>query len=166
MKRTISICILLLTVGQVMAQNQSRRAQRMEERLSEIQDTLRFIRLAESKKNLEFSEDKLLKVNALADVLEAKRFEVRREEGRLNRQIRQAYDGGGDETAAIDQLMQLRAEQMAAEQAFWSDIKDVLTPQEATRFFIFYEKFQKEVQRRVRSLQQERMQQRRNKRQP
>jgi len=126
------------------------------ETVDEIKDTLRFVRLAESKKALSFSEDKLLAVNEIADRFEETRFDLRAKERRLRFRLRRTQDSGGDGTAIIDEILALQTEEKAAERTMWEAVKKALTPTEAVAFYVFYERFQRDVQRRIRQLQGQR----------
>jgi len=128
----------------------------MTEQVEEIKETLRFIRLAETKKNLSFSEEKLLLVNEIADRFEEVRFDNRAKERRLRMRLRRAQSTGEDATAIIDELMTLKRRELTAEQTMWTEIKEKLDPAEAVAFFTFYERFQRDVQRRIRQLQAQR----------
>ena len=150
----IKLCYLIpLTLcSLVMAQP----GQRQAGDIQELRETLRFMRLAESKKNLNLPEDKLLAVNELFDAFEEKRFATRRQGRQLEKRIRQAKKSGEDTTGLIDDRLNLRMNDLKAEMALWASLKDSLSPTEAGETYIFYERFQRDVQRRIRSLQRDR----------
>ena len=141
----------LLMIGATAQQNGP-----VNEAVDEIKDTLRFLRLAESKKALSFSEEKLLAVNEIADRFEDTRFDIRAKERRLRFRLRRAQTSGGNGTAIIDQIMALKARELEAERTMWSAVKETLTATEAVAFYAFYERFQRDVQRRIRQLQGQR----------
>lgn len=121
----------------------------------EAMETIRFIRLAETKKNLNFDEDTLLKLNAMLDTYEEKRFELMRQQLRVHHAIRQGFT----EEAAVELLQELRRVRdaiSANDTALWNDAEKLLKPHEALAFYQFYSEFQSDVRRRVRALQDER----------
>ncbi len=121
--------------------------------LKEIRDTLRFVRLAESKKRLSFDEDKLLKVNEILDVFEEQKFALIAREHKLRKE---AGKNPSDEEATrlLDDVITLKREMMDNDISLWTRIRETLTPRESIEFFMFYEKFSRDVQRRIRMLQQ------------
>lgn len=119
-------------------------------KMEEIQETLRFLRLAESRKALEMDENALLKLNEVADRYEAEKMQLKRREMILERQAEQ------DTVDAESWLREYQAvkEAMAAnEKTFITSVRASANAEQAKSFIVFYEKFQRQVQRRVRTLQ-------------
>ena len=125
-------------------------------RMDEAQETLRFIRLAETKKNLNLDEAKLLKVNDILDEFEAARFDLRKRQGIAYRRVQAGKYRDDEAVELVTQLKGIKREMLEGEMALWDKIEAVLTPSETLEFIQFYERFQKDVMRRVRLLQQER----------
>ncbi|MDJ0836057.1 MAG: hypothetical protein QNK37_06030 [Acidobacteriota bacterium] len=122
----------------------------------EMRETLRFLRLAETKKNLDLPEDKLLAVNDIFDQFEEERFNSRLKERRIRMQIRRARRQGDPAVDLVDQLMALRKVNVETEKKMWDKIKETVNQDQAVDVFNFYETFQRDVQRRIRTLQKER----------
>ena len=146
MYRRFLLCCLFAPLLPVLAQGRN---------LEEVRDTLRFIRLAETKKNLSFDEEKLVAVNDLLDTFEEKQFELRQKERRLRfvSQKSDLTDSEAEEVLAA--FVQLRKDMLANDLDLWTKIRGILSPRESVEFFTFYEHFQREIQRRIRTLQGE-----------
>ncbi len=125
-------------------------------RLKEAQETLRFIRLAETRRNLQLEESKLLRLNEILDGYEATRLELKANEAQLTSALQK--DKGSDEHSnrLLDDFAKYRKQQMENDLKLISDVRALLTPSESLTFFAFYERFQQDVQRRIRNFQQER----------
>lgn len=133
----------------------------------EAMETLRFIRLAETKKNLNLEEAKLLKLNEMLDDYEARRFQVTQKQMRLHHRIKLGFDRE-DAPEILKDLRQVREELAKLDDELWDRTEQILDPYEAIEFFQFYSNFQNEVRRRIRALrerpgQQDRPMFRRNK---
>jgi len=126
-------------------------------RVEELRETLRFIRLAETKKKLPFNEDKLLRLNAMLDDYEAKRFELNRQERKLRQRIK-LMESTEDAQAelVLDEYIALKKSEAENNIKLWEDLKQFLSPAERLQFLRFYEEFQREVQRRARMMQNRR----------
>lgn len=131
------------------------------ENMEEVRDTIRFIRLAESRKRLTFSDEKLLVVNDYLDQYEEKKFALKQEESTLQRQVLRGNFAVGEADKVLDALIANKKAVMELDMTLFAEMRRMLTPEEALEFFAFYELFQREVQRRVRSLMRERMNNRR-----
>ena len=122
--------------------------------MEEAQKTLRFIRLAETRKKLELDDEKLLELNALLDVYEETKISLKMRERVLERRVRNT--DGEDPEALLDDYTRLRTEQADLELKLIKDVRSMLKPSEAVAFFRFYHAFQREVQRRIRDVQRQR----------
>ena len=138
-----------VSVLPLLAQNQ---------KLEEIRETLRFIRLAETKKNLSFDETKLLKINEILDEYEDQRLNLKAREQRIHRKLRFRNEEGrsGDDQALLDEIVAHKKAQMASDLDLLDRVQEVLTPSETIQFYMFYTKFQREIQKRIRMLQRDR----------
>ena len=156
MKNLIMILLLTATTSAL-----AQRGRNMGRGLEEMQETVRFIRLAESKKELSFSDETLLKANEIADAFETARIKIKQQERRLNFQMRRAQRTGqvnGASMELVDQLIGLRKKEMDLQVKMWADLKAALTPDEAVQYYAFYERFSKDVRRRIQKLQRDRRQ--------
>ncbi len=158
-----SILILLLLSSTAFAQGPRRGGKfkgkqgQQGQNMTELRETLRFIRLAETKKNLNLSEDKLLAVNQILDEVDEKRFDLRREERQLKQQLKRAMrDENGEGLSIVDKIMEVKQRNIQLEVDMWTKVKAALTEDEAVDFIVFFERFQRDVQRRIRSLQNQR----------
>ena len=123
-------------------------------RASEAQETLRFLRLAETKKNLDFSDEKLLSLNEILDDFEKQRFDLTRERQKLHRLLLTAEDRDDAESQhLLDGYLTNKKKMLESEFAMVDRVKAILTPKETLSFMVFYERFQRDVQRKVRMLQ-------------
>ena len=89
--------------------------------LEKMRETLRFVRLAESKNNLDFDDETLLKVNEIMDSFEERRFALLARE----REIRQrASEELTDEEAdrMLDDLVDVRKAMADNDLSLWTDI--------------------------------------------
>ena len=120
-----------------------------------IKDTLRFIRLAETKKNLSFSEEKLLKVNEILDDVEARHIDQGKKERELRRQIDQGGLSENQAKAILDDFRNVRKAQSDLEFQLFDRIQEVLTPLESIEFFVFYYEFKQKIARRINMLKQD-----------
>ncbi|MCB1051758.1 MAG: hypothetical protein H6510_16315 [Acidobacteria bacterium] len=127
----------------------------------EAKDTIRFIRLAETKKNLDLSEDKLLKLNERLDSYEDRKFDLIRQENQLKQRISHQEVAKGEEAKVLETYRSLREAIHTNEMNLLADVQKILTPQESLAFFVFYEQFQREIFQKIR-----RIQDRRNQNQP
>lgn len=132
----------------------------------EALETVRFIRLAETKKQLDFlSEDQLLELNKILDDYEQKRFDIRKQEVTLRQQVK---SGQADEEQAgqlLDEFFALRNAIHQNEMALQKDVRALLNNVESLAFFEFYNDFQRQIRRRIHMLrrgQDSGMPQRRN----
>lgn len=121
-----------------------------EERLNEVKDGMRFIRLAETRKNLDFSDEKLLQLNERLDSYEETRIKLRMRERRLTSALRKDKT---DSNSLLDEYQSLKKEGLENELSLIKDVRAMLTPDEAVAFFRFYQSFNRDVQRRIRRLQ-------------
>lgn len=144
-------CCLFLALGIGPSFAQDRPSPEMQARkMKEIRESLRFVRMAESRKRLGFSDEKLLDVNELLDRMEAQKIDLISREHQLRRKL-QRKDFSEDEAEALfDELLTVKKDIMNNETQLWSGIRDILNPQESIEFFLFYDRFTKEVQRRMR----------------
>lgn len=144
----LSITLCLLCGVTLLAQPQD---------LEEMRETLRFIRLAETKKNLEFSDEKLLKLNEILDEYEAEHIQVRHDYLNLIRQFVSSKELEATEAKTIlDAYQANRLKNMQVETQLIADVRTVLNDQEALQFIRFYERFQRKVKRNLRAVQRER----------
>ncbi len=125
-------------------------------RLKEAQETLRFIRLAETRRNLELEESKLLKLNELLDGYEATRLELKAQEAALTLALGKDHRSDEQNNRLLDDFAKFRKQQLDNDLKLITDVRALLAPAEAVSFFVFYERFQQDVQRRIRNFQQER----------
>ena len=124
----------------------------------EALETLRFVRMAETKKNLGFLDDAtLLKLNEILDDYEKKRFELRRKEARLKIQAAAAEEELDDATAAqlLERWHEVRASTYQNDTQMHQQVRELLDNKSAVRFYVFYEKFQRDVRRRINKLRGE-----------
>ena len=145
MKGTILLIFLMTGFLPLLGQN-----------IDEARETIRFIRLAETKKNLDIEESKLLALNERLDAFEEQRFELKKKERILNRQLMGETLDEASAAALLDQLMTNRETTAALEISLYKDVRGILTALETVQFVAFYQRFQRDVQRRIRSLQKER----------
>lgn len=147
--KTVSLIFLLFLGAYSFAAPQGRN-------IDEVLETLRFIRLAETQKRLPFDDQTLLKLNAILDEFEEKRFSLKNEE----RQVRWRIGGGNyndaEASVIIEEMIAIKKRTLENEAWLWERVQALLTPKQTLEFFVFYEAFQKEVQKRIRMLQQER----------
>lgn len=145
MKRAILVLAIFMTAlgGSLFAQDDAMSDEAME--------TLRFIRLAETKKNLNLDEAKLLRLNEMLDDYEARRFEMTRRQMRLHRKIKMGFEPSEAE-ALLKNLRQVREGLAEIDDYLWNETEKILDPTEAIQFFQFYSNFQNEVRRRIRAL--------------
>lgn len=123
----------------------------------EIRETLRFIRLAETKKNLDFSDEKLLKLNEILDDYEGKHLKLRHQHFKILKQLHNANEMTEPQAKEImDAHYENRTATHDLEKNLIGDVRAILNNQESVQFFKFYDRFQKKVKRRIRSLQSER----------
>ena len=122
----------------------------------EAQETLRFIRLAESKKSLSLDENKLLQLNEILDDFEAERFALKRQEIKLRRQIKRSADNETKADRLISDMIALKRRTLENEINLWTRVQKGFSAGETIEIFTFYEKFQRDVQRKVRMLQNRR----------
>lgn len=120
----------------------------------EALETVRFIRLAETKKALDFlSEDQLLQLNDILDSYEKKRFENRRQEVALRPQVKTSQTDASKAGELLDQFIALRDERHQNDKALYQEVRALLNDSEALAFFAFYEDFQNKIRRRIHMLQ-------------
>jgi len=125
--------------------------------MAELRETLRFIRLAETKKSLNLSEEKLLQVNQILDEIDDHRFNLKQEERQLKQSLKRAMrNESGEGLAIVDEIVAARQRTAQLEVEMWTKIKATLTDDEAVDFILFFERFQRDVQRRIRMLQNQR----------
>lgn len=117
--------------------------------LEKIQETLRFVRLAETRKNLSFSDEKLLTLNEILDEFESNQLKLKHKERRVKVQLR---EGLADKSQLIDEFLQIKGEVHQNEMTMWTEVRKLLTPDETIEFFSFYSEFQRKVQQRARQL--------------
>ena len=130
--------------------------------VGEVRDTLRFLRLAETKKQLSLSEEKLLRVNEIFDRFEEVKFKLKAQERNLRRQIAGGDAGSDGAERLMNALSDLRRDNYQNETETWLELRKILTPPEALQLFVFYEKFQRDVQRRIHMLRENRRMKRRS----
>ena len=124
--------------------------------IEDVMETLRFIRLAETKKKLPFGEETLLKLNEVLDKFEEKRFALKSKERRTRWRAGSGSYSDQEAKSIIEEMIAIKKGTLENEAWLWERIQAILTPKQALDFFVFYEQFQKEVQQRIRMLQQER----------
>ena len=124
-------------------------------KLEEVRDTLRFVRLAETRKNLSFDDETLLRVNEVLDAVEDRRFALIIREQRVKQRVRQGNLSDEEADTLLDEMIAIRKGIAENETEMWSQIRSLLTPSQAIEFFAFYGKFTREIQRRIRMLQGE-----------
>ena len=158
MKKLILLAMaVLLVIPQVMAQRPGRGGQGRgmgpgpmdAQKLDEMRDTIRFLRLSESRKKLNFNEDKLLMINEIFDALEELRFKTRGEEMQLRQTLIHEKASVEERVAALRELNALRQKMTTGEVETWALLEQKLTPEELLEVFVFYEKFQRDVRRRL-----------------
>ncbi len=123
----------------------------------EAVETIRFIRLAETKKNLDLSDDLLLKVNEIFDDYEHKRFTLIRQEQMFKRRGSSRSISVEEAETTFADFLKVRQQLHDLEMQLWNDMSKVLNGQQVIDVFVFYDQFQKEVFRRIRNLQEKRM---------
>lgn len=117
--------------------------------LEKVQETLRFVRLAETRKNLSFSDEKLLALNEILDGFEATQLQLKHRERRLHFRLK---NGRADSQKMLDEYVAIKEETHQNEMAMWKKVRVLLQPDEAVEFFTFYAEFQRKVQQRIRQL--------------
>ena len=120
-----------------------------EEKLAEMRDTIRFLRLSESRKKLDFDDEKLVMINEVFDGLEEARFEMRGLEMNLRKTVTSKKASVEDRVTALNQLIEARQKLVEGEAQTWAELEEKLTKEELLEVFLFYEKFQKDVRRRL-----------------
>lgn len=116
----------------------------------EALETLRFIRMAETKKALDFlSEEQLLDLNALLDEHEKERITIRRKEFKAVQRVRQGNLDEAEAGQILDQLVALRKQMHDGEMKLHQDVRAMLNNAESLAFFTFYEEFQRKIRRRI-----------------
>jgi len=121
---------------------------------AQVKDTLRFIRLAETRKQLSFNEEKLLKVNEILDEIEDRRIDLGQRERQLKKQVARP---GLTEQKAVELLQsfrQMKQEQAELDLLLFDRIQAVLNPLETIEFFGFYADFKRQLAKRVNMLRQ------------
>lgn len=121
----------------------------------EAMETLRFIRLAETKKRLNLDDSTLLSLNNMLDSYEIRRYELHKRQGEIHRKIVNGYDEAKAKEL-LRELRQVKREMSENETFLWDEAEKILEPHQALEFFQFYAKFQSEVRRRVRALRDQR----------
>ena len=135
-----------------------------EERFEEVRETLRFLRLAETRKQLPFDEDTLLKLNELLDDYEKELVQARRGESGVMAQLRRAKNKNLDDqeaAALLERVVAMKKAKLERDLDLLERVGSLLTPSETIIFYDFYERHQRNVQKRVRALMQERRRMRR-----
>ncbi|MBO1320174.1 hypothetical protein [Acanthopleuribacter pedis] len=117
--------------------------------MEKIQETLRFVRLAETRKNLDFSDEKLLDLNEILDEYEANQLKLKQRQRRLKMRLN---EGPADKAQLIDEYFAVKVSVHENEMAMWKKVRELLTPDETIEFFTFYQEFQRKVQQRARQL--------------
>ena len=120
---------------------------------NEMIDTVRFIRLAETKKQLKFEENKLLKLNEILDQYEEKKFSLVHRENQTKRIIASGNYKDGSEKELLKEYRDLRESFFKNELTLIDEVQELLTPKESMEFFVFYERFQRDIFQRARRLQ-------------
>jgi hypothetical protein len=124
--------------------------------MDEVRETLRFIRLAETRKDLaEFGEEKLLQLNEMLDEFVARRLELKGAERMLHKRIVQGVSTDAEAEELLAELTRTKRAFHESELEMVAEARKILTPRETITFLRFYERFQREVQRRVRQLQRQ-----------
>ena len=149
MMKKIFGCFVLILMGAVsFSQNPS--PEQEAKKMKEIRESLRFVRLAESRKRLGFSDEKLMEVNQLLDQMEGQKIDLIAREHRLRRNLGAPSLTDEEAESLFDELLAVKKEIMENETRLWTGIRGMLTPRESVEFFLFYDRFTKEVQRRMR----------------
>jgi len=149
MMKKIFGCFVLILMGAVsFSQNPS--PEQEAKKMKEIRESLRFVRLAESRKRLGFSDEKLMEVNQLLDQMEGQKIDLIAREHRLRRNLGAPSLTDVEAESLFDELLAVKKEIMENETRLWTGIRGMLTPRESVEFFLFYDRFTKEVQRRMR----------------
>jgi hypothetical protein len=120
-----------------------------------IKETLRFIRLAETRKNLDFSADKLIAVNDILDMVEDRKIELIKSEKMMKSRISRP---GLSEKEAAKLLIEFRAlkkEHAGLDLLLFDHIQKTLTPLETIAFFTFYDKFKRKLAQQVKRLRRQ-----------
>jgi len=120
-----------------------------------IKETLRFIRLAETRKNLDFSEDKLIAVNDILDMVEDRKIELIKSEKMMKNRISRP---GLSEKEAAKLLIEFRAlkkEHSGLDLLLFDHIQKTLTPLETIAFFTFYDKFKRKLAQQIKRLRRQ-----------
>ncbi len=120
------------------------------EKMKEIRESLRFVRLAESRKRLSFSDEKLLEVNNVLDEMEGQKIELIAREHRLRRTLEAGNLSDEEAGNIFDEIIEVKKQILENETRLWTSVRDLLTPRESVDFFLFYDRFTREVQRRMR----------------
>lgn len=124
--------------------------------LGEAQETIRFIRLAQTKKQLDYDDQTLLKVNEVFDHYESARFKLIHKEAELRRRGMSDDLSDQEASATFDEFRAVREELHDLENQLWNDMGGFLSGKQLIEVFIFYDQFQKEIFRRARNVQQKR----------
>jgi hypothetical protein len=118
----------------------------------EARETLRFIRLAETRRSLNFPEETLIQLNLYLDDYERDRFLLTKKELRLKRQTQNL-----DLVEHPEQLLQewktLKQAQYDLDLKFLAGLEERLTSRQTIEFLAFYDQLKKKVTQRLRTLQ-------------
>lgn len=130
----------------------------------EAGETIRFIRLAETKRQLDLGEEKLLRLNEILDAYEHKRFGLIRKEQNLRREAQNPDLPPDKGFALLEDYLAVQDEMHQNERQLWKTIKAEFPPDEAFKIWMFYEKFQKEMLKRLKTIHDRRKMIRENRR--
>lgn len=117
--------------------------------------TLRFVRLTETREQLNFDDETLIQLNKMLDVYEAKRYKLMRKQLRVHAAIRRGYEAK-DAEKLLAELISVRKAMGENEAFLWSQASQLLEPTQALEFFQFYSSFQQDIRRQIRFLKEER----------
>lgn len=126
--------------------------------LDEARETVRFIRLAETRKRLNFEEKKLLTLNEKLDSFEERKFSLLHRERQIHKRVLEKEYAAGEEKQLLQQFNELRESIHRNEMGLYQELAEILSPSEILDFFVFYEQFQRDIGMRIRQLQQRRNQ--------
>jgi hypothetical protein len=126
--------------------------------LEEARETVRFIRLAETRKRLDFDEKKLLALNERLDAFEERKFSLLHQERLIHKRVLEKEYSPGEENQILQQFNDLREKIHRNEMGLYQELVEILSPAETLEFFVFYEQFQRDIGLRIRQLQQRRNQ--------
>ncbi|PIE91428.1 MAG: hypothetical protein CR997_01165 [Acidobacteria bacterium] len=119
----------------------------------EVQETLRFIRIAETQRQLNFSEEKLLKINRILDQYEAKKLDLAKQYRALKQKLKKETPTESEAIALLTEYRKVKQMQSEQDLALFDQIQAFLDPLETIQFIAFHDTLRRKIGRRINMLQ-------------